>query len=1001
MRSLKMLHFSFIFALMILFFNSGMAQNVDDLTQPYTLDDHTVVLLHLNDDLTNVSDSTRDGTGFGNLMYLNNTDLGSSGEFGKYLYLDNDARSDSSFIEIPDTSGLDIDKTWTIEGWINVFSVGVSNEDWHTYPKLAVKGHNYWVGAMGDPGRRFFQTGYEKVENGWGDVWTDVQSFQLNTWYHLASIRDDADNLFMVAVHDVSGNLVAFNYIVQEDSPTERPRLNDDPLTIGFSYEWHDGSLNGLLDEFRISNVVRQFPMPPVIKKVLNGVIVHLTPNEDLEVQAEVVSPSGTLTDVNLFYSTGDEFTEVAMTHQQGSVYSATIPGQAEGVEVKYYITAQNSYGFIANSQKSTMSDSGAYYGITYGMEHSMVLAMDFEQSLYDSSALHHTVVDSYGTVKYSDVAKFGNYSLQCDSSYILKVEKPAAYLSSEDMTIDFWLNPDSIFPNEVIMAKWQEWPYDRNDWRFGYRLWWNFWDGRLTLEFFTNEKDWAQAYIDSTMEAHKWYHLIVKYSTENGQAILELYDADDNLIQETATSFPGGLKPRAGEWTLGGDRYDFMLPWHYIGKIDNLKLYNYAANLPPAVRKFTEPATKQVLPDQTVTISADIEHASKATLFYSTDGTNYNEHAMNYDGTMTFSTDIPGQTKGTVLYYYIEAKNDAGKTVMIPGSGANTLAYADQNTLTFSLDFEEGSGVPLDKSGYGSEVTVIGSPQYNADAASGSYSLQYNDTSYIQVLPPAPFLVNDQITVEVSFKALGQLPADGTDLIAKYPDPANTWRFGYRISFQPDGKIRNEIHLIANDPAEANWEWKDLWLVNDTRIEVDKWYHYVLDVGSDSAYVELYDADYNLLDKASMDINGQHINQVGGLFTLGRSWWEPAPVFNGLFDDIKIYNYSKKEVGTAIDDHEDLVPIQYALKQNFPNPFNPSTEIRFSIPAANTVELQIYNILGQKVRTLLSKNLTAGYHKITWNGKSDQGLQLPSGIYFYRIKAGEFSAVKKMMFIR
>ena len=1002
MQLSRMVHFVLTVALLAFLSLNVFAQNTDDLTKPYTVDENTVVLLHLDDNLTNESDSARDGTGYGNLMYLDNADLGTGGEFGKYLYLDNDARSDSSFIEIPDTSTLDLETTWTIEGWINIFSVGVSNEDWHTYPKLAVKGHNYWVGPMGDEGRRFFQTGYEKVANGWADVWTEQQSFQLNTWYHLASIRDDENDLFIVAVHDVDGNLVAFNHIVQADDPNERPRLNDDPLTIGFSYEWPDGSINGLVDEFRISNVVRQFPMPPIIKRVLNGVVAHLAPNEDLEVQAEVVSPSGSITDVNLYYSTGGDFTELPMTLQQGSIYSATIPGQPEGTEVRYYITAANSFGFMANSQNSTMSDTGAFYGVTYGMDNSLVLHMDFEQSLYDSSSLHHTVVDSYGTVIYSDVAKFGDYSLQCDTSYILKIEKPASYLSWEDATIDLWLNPDTIFPNEVIMAKWQEWPKDRNDWRFGYRLWWNFWDGRLTFEFFTNEKDWAQAFIDSTMQAGNWYHVIVKYSTQNGQAIMELYDADDNLIQESAVSFPGGLKLRAGEWTLGGDRYDFMQPWHYMGKLDNLKIYNYAANLPPAVRRFDEPATKQVLPNEATTITADIEYASSATLYYSLNNVDFTEVEMNYDGTMGFSAEVPGQSKGSVVSYYIMARNDAGKQVRLPGSGMNTIAYSEEKALTFSLDFEEGSGVPADKSDYGSEVTVIGNPTYVSDAASGSYALQYNDTSYLQVLPPAPFLVNDEITVEVSFKPLGQLPADGTDLIAKYPDPANTWRFGYRISFVADGKLRSEIHLVADDPLEADWEWKDLWLENDVRIEVDKWYHYVLDVGSDSAYVRLYDADMNLLDKASMAIPGQHIKQVGGVFTLGRSWWDPAPVFNGLFDDINIYNYSKIESETAIDDEpQNGVPVRYGLKQNYPNPFNPSTTIRFSIPVANKVELVVYNILGQKVKTLISENMTAGYHSVTWKGENEQGVQLPSGIYFYRIKAGDFSEVKKMMYIR
>ena len=123
-------------------------------------------------------------------------------------------------------------------------------------------------------------------------------------------------------------------------------------------------------------------------------------------------------------------------------------------------------------------------------------------------------------------------------------------------------------------------------------------------------------------------------------------------------------------------------------------------------------------------------------------------------------------QVKEGSFLYYLMAENESGREVRVPGSGNNTLGFSEANDLTFSLDFEEGSGVPADNSGYGSEVTIINNPEYVTDAATGTYGFQYNDSSYLQVRPPAPFLVNGQATVEVSFKVL-TLP-DDTDLISK-----------------------------------------------------------------------------------------------------------------------------------------------------------------------------------------------------------------------------------------
>ena len=94
-------------------------------------------------------------------------------------------------------------------------------------------------------------------------------------------------------------------------------------------------------------------------------------------------------------------------------------------------------------------------------------------------------------------------------------------------------------------------------------------------------------------------------------------------------------------------------------------------------------------------------------------------------------------------------------------------------------------------------------------------------------------------------------------------------------------------------------------------------------------------------------------------------------------------------------------IPVNFALQQNFPNPFNPSTEIRFDLPENDHVTLAVYNMMGQKVKTLASRNMTPGYHSIIWNGTNDSGAKVATGMYFYSINTKNFQSIKKMLFLK
>ena len=107
-------------------------------------------------------------------------------------------------------------------------------------------------------------------------------------------------------------------------------------------------------------------------------------------------------------------------------------------------------------------------------------------------------------------------------------------------------------------------------------------------------------------------------------------------------------------------------------------------------------------------------------------------------------------------------------------------------------------------------------------------------------------------------------------------------------------------------------------------------------------------------------------------------------------------YIYHKSALVTEFEPAVNLAEQKFDLKQNYPNPFNPTTAISYQLPTASHVDLHIFNIIGQKVASLVSKRQQAGSYKIEWDAGG-----YSSGVYFYRIQAGSFIAIKKLILMK
>ncbi len=107
-------------------------------------------------------------------------------------------------------------------------------------------------------------------------------------------------------------------------------------------------------------------------------------------------------------------------------------------------------------------------------------------------------------------------------------------------------------------------------------------------------------------------------------------------------------------------------------------------------------------------------------------------------------------------------------------------------------------------------------------------------------------------------------------------------------------------------------------------------------------------------------------------------------------------------DIALPVEGNADLnLPTKYELSQNVPNPFNPSTTIQFAIPKSGNVKVEVFNMLGQKVRTLLDDYEKAGYKRVEWDGNDQNGSSVASGVYLYRMSSGDFTETKKMLLLK
>jgi len=407
---------------------------------------------------------------------------------------------------------------------------------------------------------------------------------------------------------------------------------------------------------------------------------------------------------------------------------------------------------------------------------------------------------------------------------------------------------------------------------------------------------------------------------------------------------------------------------------------------------------------DDLVTVSAvitDNSTISEAEIYYREDGGDWNETNMSNTVDDTWSGSIPASgTNGAFIEYFVKAGDDGADQSEMKWSefpdtdNGNYLGY---NTLSSALTINniQYSPWPNGESPYnGCDVTVTGvvtgdTAQYNSGYA--AYAFQSASAQWSGVVfdgwDDSMLSRGDEVTVSGTVEEF---------------DPV--WHFKY------DGntKLINVSAVIVNSPQHSMGPMSVSTADLGQDAEEVESYEGCLVTVSDVTVSAMNAYDWGIIDDSGVEclIDDDMATMAAGNYmsTLeeGTTLSQVTGIFNFSYGTYKIQVRDLADLGQlGVDENFESLPRQFALHDNYPNPFNPETRIRFEVGKQENVQLIIYDMLGRKVRTLVNDNYDPGMYVINWDGMNDNHQPVSSGPYLYRIKAGEFIDHKKMILIR
>ncbi len=218
-----------------------------------------------------------------------------------------------------------------------------------------------------------------------------------------------------------------------------------------------------------------------------------------------------------------------------------------------------------------------------------------------------------------------------------------------------------------------------------------------------------------------------------------------------------------------------------------------------------------------------------------------------------------------------------------------------------------------------------------------------------------------------------------------------------YMVYMSPDTNSGGNLLRTWNGSAwdTSPWNWNVAATYDSTQ-----WYYAELEKQNGLLTLRLYDENKIIIEETtpvSLSLVNAMDNPTEYLY-LGEPHTDDYEG-NVRIDEITLFAFDS--VAVSVEEPENNLPSGYTVSQNYPNPFNPSTTISYTLAMRTNVRIEIFNLLGQSVLTLINKEQTSGSYQIVWDGKDASYQKVSSGIYLYRITTDNFTSSKKMLLLK
>ncbi len=489
--------------------------------------------------------------------------------------------------------------------------------------------------------------------------------------------------------------------------------------------------------------------------------------------------------------------------------------------------------------------------------------------------------------------------------------------------------------------------------------------------------------------------YLTIKYKSNGDTAWVRTYNGPDNYWDRVTAM----VVDNSGRVYVTGRSYDSGTLYDYV-------TIKYYLNGDTAwVRRYGLVST-----DLAEAIAVDDSDNVYVTGYSNGSGTVEDYATVKYqpNGDTAWVRRYNGPGNGTDKAYAIVVDNSGNSYVT--GYSKGSITDVDYATIMYESDgdtawvrryngtgnlWDEANAIVVDGSG---NVYVTGFSYGNGtsnDFATIKY-LPNGDTAWVRRYNGPDNQVDDAtaITVDGSgnvyvtgfsygygtnydFATIKYLPSGDTAWVRRYNGPGNSEDEALAIA------VDSSRNVYVTGYSYGSGNSKDYATIKYTS-------------NGDTAWVARYDGPAIATDSAC----AVAVDDSGHVYVTGSS------LGNSTGMDCVTLKYIQNPSAVEDETESSSKPSEFVLSQNYPNPFNPNTTIKFKVQGLKIkvpipTTLKIYNLLGQKVRTLVDESKWAGDYTVKWDGMNDRGVQLSSGVYFYQLKTGEYTSSKKMVLLK